>query len=75
MKAVGILYILFVTVCVSPSFAQISKERDKEHEIIKIRIGTESYKSGKKAAKKIVHEDLDNKGDKLHKDLGKLSSW
>ena len=60
MKAVGILCVLFLTLCASPSFAQISKEQAKERKVLmkssKSELTQKATKVAKKEAKKLSKE-------------------
>ncbi len=60
MKAVGILCVLFLTMCVSPSFAQISKEQAKERKLLmessKSELTQKATKVARKEAKKLCKE-------------------
>ena len=60
MKAVGILCVLFLTLCASPSFAQISKEQAKERKVLmkssKSELIQKATKVARKEAKKLSKE-------------------
>ena len=60
MKAVGILCVLFLTMCASPSFAQISKEQAKECKVLmkssKSELTQKATKVARKEAKKLSKE-------------------
>ena len=60
MKAVGILGVLFLTLCASPSFAQISKEQAKERKVLmkssKSELTQKATKVARKEAKKLSKE-------------------
>ena len=60
MKAVGILCVLFLTLCASPSFAQISKEQAKERKVLmkssKSELTQKATKVARKEAKKLSKE-------------------
>ena len=60
MKAVGILGILFLTMWVSPSLAQISKEQAKERKVLmkssKSELTQKATKEARKEAKKLRKE-------------------
>lgn len=60
MKAVGILCILFLTICAEPSFAQISKEQVKERKDIisssRSELTKKTTKVARKEAKKLSKE-------------------
>ena len=60
MKAVDILCVLFLTLCASPSFAQISKEQAKERKVLmkssKSELTQKATKVARKEAKKLGKE-------------------
>ena len=60
MKAVGILCVLFLTMCASPSFAQISKKQAKERKVLmkpsKSELTQKATKEARKEAKKLCKE-------------------